>query len=118
MLFVCTIPQERVPHPCVLCKGGRRCCLHYVTVLTARPNPHGPGIPDSPFAERAKDGAPTVGDGSEIKSFGHRHSSDPHRHQSTCKTFTRFRIARLGRLKANEGTSISIYYASCSLPLS
>jgi hypothetical protein len=53
--------QQWVPHPCVFCKGGPRCCVRYLIVTT----PHGSTnlrmhsrLP--PFAKNAKDGAPTV----------------------------------------------------------
>ena len=50
----------RVPHPCVFCKGGRRCCVCYLIWLRTRDKPtwcRHFRLP--PFAKSAKDGAPT-----------------------------------------------------------
>jgi len=45
-MFVGTIPQ-RVPHPCVFCKGGWRCCLCYwiCHVVLCVINPHAQASP-------------------------------------------------------------------------
>jgi len=49
----------RVPHPCVFCKGGRRCCVCYLIWLRTRDKltwcRH---FRLPPFAKSAKDGAP------------------------------------------------------------
>src|SRR6266568_1981431 len=34
------VPERRVPRPCVVCKGGMRCCLYYVLCHAARPASH------------------------------------------------------------------------------
>src|ERR1700722_11469255 len=47
-----------MPHPCVVCKGGRRCCRHNFCPFCTNPLRMRSWYP--PFAKNAKDRAPHV----------------------------------------------------------
>jgi len=66
--------QQRVAHPCVFCKGGRRCCLRYLIGYDAEGDqPTCAGIPDSrPSPRTRRTGHPRAAGASEFKGWATR----------------------------------------------
>ena len=54
-------PGKRVPHSCVLCKGGLRCCMRYLMGYDAQwINKLAPAFPTPAPSQNAKNGARTL----------------------------------------------------------
>jgi hypothetical protein len=66
-------PHRGVPHPCVFCKGGRRCCVCHLILLWTRDQTHlAPAFPIPALRQERKGrGTHCLGNARKIKSLGH-----------------------------------------------